>query len=237
MNFKRTRNKVTQLGRGINRTFSNAYYSMKYGNKPKIFCIGRNKTGTTSLQKAFLDLGYRVGNQRRAEIIYDRHVRDGNFKPLLEYCKSAQVFQDVPFSHYRTLRHIDEAFPNSKFILSVRANAEEWYESMVRFNIKILGINGRLPTAEELKEVRYVRKGYYYQNIKFHYNTPDDDLYNRSIMMAHYDRHKASVIEYFKNRPNDLLVINLSEPDSYKQMLDFLSIQSPYTAFPWENKT
>ena len=237
MNLQQLNKRVWAKTKNEYEKMVDRYYALTLQHKTKIFCIGRNKTGTTSLQKAFLDLGYRVGNQRRAEIIYDRHVRDGNFKPLLDYCKSAQVFQDVPFSQFRTLKHIDEAFPNSKFILSVRANAEEWYESVVRFNIKLFGVDGRLPTAEELKQVRYVRKGYNYENIKFHYNTPDNDLYNRSIMTAHYDSHKKAVIEYFKDRPNDLLVINLSESESYRKMLDFLGIQSPYTEFPWENKT
>ena len=214
-----------------------AYWSNKIKNKQKIFCIGRNKTGTTSLQKAFEDLGYRVGNQRQAEIIYDRHVRDGNFNPLFNYCKSAQVFQDVPFSHIRTLKPIDEAFPDSKFILSIRTDAQAWYESMVRFHIKLFGIDGRLPTADELKQVRYVRKGYVYENIKFHYNTPDNDLYNPEIMMAYYNTHNNTVLTHFENRPNDLLVIDLSDPKAYSKMLNFLSIQSPYTEFPWENKT
>ena len=39
--------------------------------KPKIFCIGHNKTGTTSLTKAIKDLGFIVGNQREAELMFD----------------------------------------------------------------------------------------------------------------------------------------------------------------------
>lgn len=35
----------------------------KASDKAKYFCIGRNKTGTTSLKRAFEDLDYPVGNQ------------------------------------------------------------------------------------------------------------------------------------------------------------------------------
>jgi hypothetical protein len=41
----------------------------KASGKVKYFCIGRNKTGTTSLKRAFEDLGYPVGDQRKAEIL------------------------------------------------------------------------------------------------------------------------------------------------------------------------
>lgn len=237
MNFKQFKKQATQFSQLGFRIVSNEYYSFKYGNQPKIFCIGRNKTGTTSLHKAFLDLGYRVGNQREAELIFDQYVRHKEFEPLVKYCRKAQVFQDVPFSHLDTLPHIDKAFPNSKFILSVRSNADAWYDSLVRFHIKLFGVNGNLPDADTLKKRKYVRAGYIYENIKRHYQTPDDDLYQKETLIAHYERHNCGVIDYFKDRPNDLLIINLSDKEAYAQMTQFLSIQSPFNDFPWENKT
>ena len=71
---------------------------LKATGKQKIFCIGRNKTGTTSIGRAFVDLGFVVGSERKAEILYDQHYFLGNFDPIIRYCRSAQVFQDVPFS-------------------------------------------------------------------------------------------------------------------------------------------
>lgn len=85
----------------------------------KIFCIGRNKTGTTSLKTALSDLGYRIGNQHRAEQLIT-HYRDREWKPIVEYCYTADAFQDVPFSLPFTYVVMDRAFPGSKFILSVR---------------------------------------------------------------------------------------------------------------------
>jgi hypothetical protein len=34
--------------------------------KPKVFCIERNKTGTTSVKRVFQILGYRVGKEEMA---------------------------------------------------------------------------------------------------------------------------------------------------------------------------
>lgn len=237
MNLSRLKKRIIAQGQHQCNSIVNQYYAYTLQNKPKIFCIGRNKTGTTSLQKAFANLGYRVGNQRQAEIIYDQEVRYQRYETLLNYCRSAQVFQDVPFSHFNTLQHIDQAFPNSRFMLSVRSSADEWYNSVVRFHIKLFGVDGRLPNADELKQVRYVRKNYVYENVKHHYGTPDNDLYNKEILIKHYENHNQRVLEYFKDRPNDLLLINLSNKTAYQEMLDFLAITSPYTDFPWENKT
>lgn len=65
--------------------------------KPKIFCTGRNKTGTTSVKRAFQDLGYRVGKEEMAyKYLHAYAKRD--FKPIKKFCKTAQVFEDIPFS-------------------------------------------------------------------------------------------------------------------------------------------
>jgi hypothetical protein len=204
--------------------------------KVKYFCIGRNKTGTTSLKKAFEDLGFPVGNQRKAELIYDDHYFNNNFSPIIEYCKSAQVFQDVPFSVPDTFKYLDKAYPGSKFILTIRDDAEQWYHSITRFHAKKFGKGGRTPTVEDLKSATYLRKGAMYNTVKIH-GTPDYDPYNKDIMLAHYNNYNESVINYFKGREDDLLVINLSEPDSYKKFVAFLGVSSPYKNFPWENKT
>ena len=35
----------------------------------KVFCIGFGRTGTTSLERALRDLGYRLGDQRQGELV------------------------------------------------------------------------------------------------------------------------------------------------------------------------
>lgn len=204
--------------------------------KVKYFCIGRNKTGTTSLKQAFEDIGYPVGNQRKAEILTGKHYFQNEFQPIIDYCKTAQVFQDVPFSYPDTYKMLDKAYPGSKFILTIRDNPEQWYRSITSFHSKMFGKNGELPTAEDLKNAPYVWPGFMYNVIRVH-GTPDDDPYNREIMVNHYENYNKEVFNYFKNRPDDLLVINVSEKGAYKKFIDFLGIDSPFDDFPWENKT
>jgi len=194
--------------------------------KVKYFCIGRNKTGTTSLKRAFEDLGFTVGDQRKAEILYGKHYFKGNFQPIIDYCKTAQVFQDVPFSHPETYKHLDKAYPGSNFILTLRDNPEQWYRSITRFHAKLFGREGKVPTAKDLKEAQYVWPGFMYNVVRVH-GTPDEEPYNKEILIAHYQKYNRDVLNYFKDRSDDLLVINVAEKGAYQKFIDFLGVDSP----------
>lgn len=208
---------------------------LRVKGKQKVFCIGQNKTGTTSLKSAFEQLGYVVGNQRRAERLLDDYLQ-GKFEKIIRYCRSAEVFQDVPFSCPELFRHIDAAFPGSKFILTVRDSPETWYNSLVNFHTRLFG-RGTIPDAASLLNAKYVEQGWIYRFIVGVYGTSCDNPYDKEKMIAAYDAHNKSVIDYFRGRQDDLLVIDLSDRGSYRNFCDFLSISSPFAEFPWENKT
>lgn len=206
------------------------------GNQ-KYFCVGRNKTGTTSVKAAFEDLGFIVGEQDVAELLHDEFFFEGNYNPILKYCKTAEVFQDVPFSHFEMIAPVDRAFPGSKYILTVRDNPEQWYNSITKYHAKQHGLNGRIPTYEDIINDDYRKKGYLKRlTIDVHGTTPEDP-YNKEILLAHYEKHNQDVIDYFKDRPGDLLIINLSDPLAYKKFVEFIGVDSPFDSFPWENKT
>lgn len=204
-------------------------------NKQKYFCIGHNKTGTTSLKRAFKDLGFTIGDQRRAERLLPNYLRN-DFDSIINYCRYAQVFQDFPFSYPETFKHLDKAFPNSKFILSVRDSPEHWYNSITRFHTKKFG-NGKLPTKQDLQNSNYINKGWAWESFRAMYDTPEDDLYNREMLIEAYKHHNNTIIDYFHSRPDDLIVLNLSDEGSYQQLMGFLNIASPHKDFPWENRT
>tara|TARA_R110002049_G_scaffold276348_1_gene454581 strand:+ start:731 stop:1444 length:714 start_codon:yes stop_codon:yes gene_type:complete len=204
--------------------------------KPKIFGIGNNKTGTTSLKVAMKDLGYLVGSQRHAEnLLSEWSKRD--FKKIVEYCRSAEFFQDIPFSKPYTFVALDYEFPKSKFILTVRDSPEQWYNSLVSFHSKIWGKDGRVPTKEDLQNATYIYKGQPWEANRMTSTTPEDDIYNKEILLNKYISYNESVIEYFRHRPNDLLVLNVSEKDAYKKLCDFIGKETTRRDFPWENKT
>lgn len=204
-------------------------------NTEKIFCIGRNKTGTTSLKIALEDLGYKIGDQATAELFLQDYKKR-NFVNIIDYCHTAEAFQDIPFSLPYTFIPLDHAFPGSKFILTVRDSAEEWYDSIIRFQAEKHG-GGELPTKEVLQNTTYRYKGFAWETKKIVFNTPDDDIYNKEMFIEHYKYHNKMVKDYFRFRPDDLLILNLKDDNAYQKLCKFLDRKPLYDNFPWVNKT
>lgn len=210
---------------------------MKVFGKPKIFCVGCNKTGTTSLQMALKEFGFIVGDQRQSEnLLEDWGRRD--FENIIKYCRSAQVFQDVPFSLPDTFKVMDQAFPESRFILTIRDSAEQWYSSLIRSQQKLCGVrNGQLPSKENLQNATYIYKGRPWRENRLVFNTPESDPYHKETLVSFYGNHNRSVRDYFVGREQDMLVINVAEEDSYRMLCDFLHKAPLRDSFPWENQT
>jgi hypothetical protein len=168
---------------------------------------------------AFKELGYRVGNQPVAEgFITDWARRD--FSRIIEYCNTAEAFQDIPFSLPDTYQLLDTAFPGSKFILTVRENADIWYRSLTTFHAKVFG-GGKIPTEDDLARASYRFKGWALCAMQAISAFPKGDPYNKKCLVQAYDSHNARVKEYFHNRPTDLLTINLAAEGSFQQPVTF----------------
>lgn len=194
-----------------------------------------NKTGTTSLKKTFEDLGYLVGNQRAAEHMLPVY-KMGNFKPIIEYTKNAQVFQDIPFSLPDTYKHLSKAYPNAYFILTVRDSAEQWVNSITTYHSKLFG-QGRIPSKMQLVDSKYVYQGFMWDAIQSIAPVKEKDPYQTDILLKAYVDYNYEVEQYFKNQSYRFLKINLSEKGSYQKLIDFLGITSQFDEFPWKNKT
>jgi hypothetical protein len=118
---------------------------------------------------------------------------------------------------------MDQAFPGSRFILTVRKNADEWFESVVRFETQFIG-KGRLPSAQDLKDVEYLSPGWLWRSHQLISNVDEAGLYDPVRYKAHYERHNESIRDYFSQRPRDLLVLDLSEPSPVEKVCDFLEM-------------
>lgn len=223
--------------RSLKRSVRTTINTVRVYGKPKIFGIGFNKTGTTSLKIAMDELGFVVGNEFRAKFLFDDWVKR-DFSPIEKYCRSAQFFQDSPFSLPYTFVAMDQAFPKSKFVLTVRDDPEQWYNSLIRFHGKLWGNGNVPPTAEDLKRA----KSKVYTGRPFHtllniYKVTESDPYNKEVLTKAYLDHIRFVEDYFRHRPHDLVKINVSEKGSYIRLCDFLKVEPKRNEFPWENRT
>ncbi|WP_322764348.1 sulfotransferase [Cyanobium usitatum] len=200
----------------------------------KVFCIGFNKTGTTSVRVALEELGYRVASQPVAELfITDWARRD--FSRISDFCQTADAFQDIPFSLPYTYQTLDASFPGSKFILTIRANSEMWYHSLVVFHSKLFG-GGKMPTEDDLARADYCYRGWVLFAMRTIYAYPAGDPYNKKCLIRAYESHIASVQEYFSGRSADLLTVDLATKASYQRFCKFLGKTPLRPFFPWENR-
>lgn len=211
------------------------WFGRRSNKQHKVFVIGRNKTGTTSVGQALKDLGYRIGNQAKAENFID-DWSNRRFDRIIAYCRSADAFQDIPFSNDYTYQILDSAFPGAKFVLTIRNNSHEWYESLIRFHTKIVG-RGRVPTPDDLKSFPYRKRGWIWRVQQAVYGIDESTLYDKAIYTSHYDSHIENVQTYFRDRPNDLLTINLGDEQALPMLCDFLDEPAPEDSMPHLNRS
>jgi hypothetical protein len=183
----------------------------------KIFCIGLSRTGTKSLTVALYILGYNIIHYPSDEQTL-RDLIEGNysFSVLQDY----DGISDITVSPYFAQLH--KLYPNSKFILTVR-NKEDWLRSFQKH------WGDRPPfddpnQNETYMKVRRLLRASVYGTYKF----------NRDRMSYVYDLHKKSVLDYFKNKPHSLLVLNIFKKKAWKKLTKFLNVPKPksFQEFP-----
>lgn len=200
--------------------------------KGKVFCIGMNKTGTTSLEKFMKLHGYAVGNQVKGELLLS-DFSTGNHQAIVDFCQTADFFQDLPFSAPNCYPILLDAYPDAKYILTVRESAKVWYHSLVRFHESVFG---KPLTKELLMRVAYRYQGFAWEANRVLYTSPEDDPYNHESLVKTYQNHCAEVAENFKNSDN-LLVLNVADGEAVAKLSSFLEIKPLVEEMPWLNQT
>jgi hypothetical protein len=92
-------------------------------------------------------------------------------------------------------------------------------------------------SLEMLKEATYCYKGFAYDTKVLVYDLPGDDPYHKETLIDHYNFHNKMVVDYFRNRPEDLLVLDVTKAGAHKKLCDFLGKPCDSLDLPWENKT
>jgi hypothetical protein len=183
---------------------------MKSPHRPRIFGIGLNKTGTSSLHEALEILGYEAlhfAGPERAALIR-RAIEER--KPLLHYLDpNYDAFSDTPVTAWFWLA--DAQYPGSKFILTVR-DLDEWLDSRRRHVEK-----NRERAADGAYAGKFLKV-------------------NLEAWEREYRLHDGAVRSYFDGRPDDLLVLDVTSGDGWEPLCGFLGAPVPDLPFPWQNR-
>ena len=172
----------------------------------KVFCIGFHKTGTKSLAVALRRLGYRVTGPNGRN---DPNIDKNVLAMAYRLVDQFDAFQDNPWPII--YRQLDVKYPGSRFILTLR-DSDSWIRSQVRHF-------GRRETP--------MRKWIY------GVGCPEG---NEDIYIKRFDDHNKEVQEYFRDRPGDLVILDLARGDGWDRLCPFLGVDIPGIPFPHANK-
>lgn len=171
----------------------------------KIFGIGFHKTGTSSLAAALSQLGYRVTGPNGTK---NPNIANEVYAMAYALVEHYDAFQDNPWPII--YKQLDQKYPGSRFILTLRPTPA-WLNSVVHYF-------GETDTP--------MRQWIYgVGHPKGHENT----YVNR------YERHNQEVLTYFKHRPQDLLVLQITIGEGWEKLCPFIGKVIPNTAFPHIN--
>lgn len=177
--------------------------------KVKVFGLGFQKTGTSSLHQAMEELGYEVCGTRPDLLL---PILKGRNEKIFKITRRYDAFFDHPWP--QLFQMVDDHFPGSKFILTLR-NDEEWYNSVSQH----IG-DYKAPIHEWI----YGRG----------YGLPK---YNKTHTIEIYNTHNQKVLEYFNSRPGDLLILNMPDELIWDKLCAFLNCPVPNKPFPKANVT
>lgn len=178
----------------------------------KIFGIGLQKTGLTSLLRLLERSGI---NARGTNLTLRRKfARRRDYRGILNYYDTAQFHCDwpTPLMYKAAFAKYGKA---SRFILTVRKDADTWFESLKRHN------RYAHPIMNKHKWVfgRYYPHGFDAEHKAF------------------YERHIREVMTFFEEQgaSDQLLVLRVDEAGAIDKLAQFLEIEIPFDAFPREN--
>lgn len=171
-------------------------------NSNKIFQIGFNRCGTTSIHQFFLDNGLKSIHWDRGNLARRIKMNSLAKLPLLKGYEEYECFTDMEspitgdFAYIEHYKELDRQYPGSKFILNLR-DIEDWIKSRLNHG-----------------EGRYINIYKRNENL-----TNDEDVISHWRDIWH--KHIEDVKNYFKDRPDDLLVFDIK--DESDKFVEFMS--------------
>ena len=173
---------------------------------PRVFCVGWHKTGTSTLGLALIKLGYSVMGARLDTIAA---LDAGDIAGVLDLAESFDALQDVPWA--ALYRELDERYPGSRFILTVREELS-WQRSALRhFGATDIPLHRWLYGDGKMEG-------------------------NEALYVERFRQHNQAVLEYFSGRGADFLEMDLAAGDGWEPLCRFLGREIPRSAFPHANK-
>jgi Sulfotransferase domain/N-terminal domain of galactosyltransferase len=186
----------------------------------RLFGIGFQRTGTTSLDEAFQILGYDSAHWKSGDWAFQiwREMNRWGSSITVER-ENALSDNPIPLLYDK----LDVAYPGSKFILTIRDD-DDWLRSVEKF------------WTYEGNPQRWTWDGDPFSH-KVHgiiYGRVDFDA---DVFLTRYRRHNQEVMDYFRDRPDDLLVMRMGNGAGWPEICGFLGLPMPGVPYPHSNRS
>lgn len=179
-------------------------------DRPRVFCIGLNKTGTSSFHEAMTILGYASLHHGGADVERRISAALAANDPLLSRLdQQYDAFSDIG-QLSRRFAMLDRQYPGSRYVLTVRP-IDAWIDSRRR---------------HVENNIRRRASGEY--DGKF--VVVDEDKWRQEWI-----RHVGRARDYFGAR-EDFLEVDLTHGPGWGPLCALLQVPEPVTAFPWANR-
>lgn len=188
-------------------------------NGNKVFGVGLSRTGTTSLTDALNLLGIRTMHYPHDDQTFAELAR-GNYD--LSVLREYQGVTDTPVAPFYA--QLDRIWPGSKFILTVRDKAQ-WLQS-TEAHWALLKQHGKMATDEGFQAFADFISACVYGTIYF----------SAERFSYVYDQHVQNVRAYFADRPDDLLILDITKGEGWEKLCGFLGVPVPDHDFPFVNR-
>jgi hypothetical protein len=188
----------------------------------KIFNIGLPKTGTTSLNQALHDLGF---NSIHNPKYFRQQAMEGRYHFDNDDWQALTNFGE----HFYP--QLDAAYPNSKFILTVR-DENDWLASWQRQVGSSTG--DELPTrwiwTRPLRMWQRKLRRVLEADTRITHMHARIDIFGTYRFHAErclyvYRLHRKNAEDYFKDRPQDFLIMDICGGDGWEKLCPFLEIE------------
>ena len=189
---------------------------MESGVDNKIFGLGLSRTGTRSLADALNKLGIRTVHFPH-DLTTQRELFSGEGGLTILKCYQGVVDGIAPF-----YSQLDRAYPDSKFILTIREKGAWLRSAQIHFN----WVSEQLPNfGSRFQEFARLLTERIYGSANF----------NRVGFLEAYERHARDVLSYFNERPGQLLVMDITGGDGWAELCPFVGLPMPLQPFPYVN--
>jgi hypothetical protein len=181
----------------------------------RIFGIGMQKTATTSLDCALKLLGFDSAHWLDGKWAV-AILREMRAKGRSETLERHYALCDLPVAIL--FRELDRAYPGSKFILTVRDEVDWLVSARDHWSYEH---NTHRPDWDKWPAANIIHRATYGRT-----------TFDAETFLARYKQHNAEVREYFRDRPDNLLVMDMSRGAGWKELCPFVEREIPKGEYP-----